>query len=85
MAAEPPIGTVTFLFAARRQLELLAGRDAAARHAAAAERHGAIVRDVIARHGGHVFSSGDDGFAAAFATAVDAAEAAVELQRQLLR
>jgi hypothetical protein len=44
-----------------------------------------IVRDAIGRSGGYLFASGDDRFIAAFGAAVDAAEAAVDLQRQLVR
>jgi predicted ATPase/DNA-binding CsgD family transcriptional regulator len=44
----------------------------------------AIVSDVIGRRGGHVFSDSNNGFSAVFATAVDAAGAAVDLQRRLL-
>jgi predicted ATPase/DNA-binding CsgD family transcriptional regulator len=45
--------------------------------------HDSIVRGTIERHGGYVFGTGGDGFCAAFATAVDAAAAAVESQEQL--
>ena len=81
MAAEPPAGTVTFLITAVDNSSRRWGETPDA--AAAVERHDAIVRDAAARHGGYVFESGDDGFAAAFATAVDAAEAAVELQQRV--
>jgi predicted ATPase/DNA-binding CsgD family transcriptional regulator/class 3 adenylate cyclase len=57
--------------------------EAAGETAVAVERHDAIVRDVTARHDGYVFANRHDGFGAAFATAVDAAEAAVELQQQV--
>jgi predicted ATPase/class 3 adenylate cyclase/DNA-binding CsgD family transcriptional regulator len=79
MAAEPPAGTVTFLITAIDNSSRRWGEtpDAAA---AAVERHDAIVREAIERHDGYVFVSSNDGAAAAFATAVDAAEAAVELQ-----
>jgi predicted ATPase len=49
----------------------------------ALELHDAIVRGSIARHGGVVFSTGGDGFAAAFARAGDAFVAATEAQTQL--
>jgi len=45
--------------------------------------HDAIVRGTIERHGGYVFSTGGDGFCAAFSTAADAAAAAIESQEQL--
>ncbi|MEO6145290.1 MAG: hypothetical protein ABIP19_15040 [Dermatophilaceae bacterium] len=79
MAAEPPAGTVTFLITAVDNSSRRWGEtpDAAA---AAVERHDVIVRDAIERHDGYVFAIGDGGVAATFATAVDAAEAAVELQ-----
>jgi len=79
MAAEPPAGTVTFLITAVDSSSRRWGQtpDAAV---AAVERHDVIVRDAIERHGGYVFVIGNGGVSAAFATAVDAAEAAVELQ-----
>ena len=83
MAAEPPTGTVTFLITAVDDSSRRWGEtpDAAA---AAVERHDVIVRDAIERHGGYVFVIGNDGVAATFETAVDAAEAAVELQRRVI-
>src|SRR3954449_7684026 len=83
MGAAPPAGTVTFLCTA---IDNSSGRwkDGSYAIAAAVERHDSIVRDTIARHGGDVCAAFDDGLAAAFPTAVDAAEAAVELQQQML-
>ncbi len=52
--------------------------------AAALEIHDGIVRGAIEQHGGFVFATGGDGFSAAFSTAPDAAEAAVEIQQKLL-
>ena len=52
--------------------------------AAALEIHDGIVRRTIEQHGGYVFAAGGDGFSAAFSTAPDAAEAAVEIQRKLI-
>ena len=46
-------------------------------------RHDEIVRVSIAAHGGYVFSTGGDGFAAAFARAGEAIEAAIRAQREL--
>ena len=43
---------------------------------ASVEIHDSIVRGTIDRHGGYLFADDDDGFAAAFSTAVVAAEAA---------
>jgi predicted ATPase len=45
--------------------------------------HEAIVRDAIAAHGGYVFATGGDGFAAAFARAGEGVAAAVEAQAGL--
>src|SRR3954447_21907456 len=83
MGAAPPTGTVTFLCTA---IDNSSGRwkDGSYAIAAAVERHDSIARDTIARHGGYVFAALDDGVTAAFPTAVDAAEAAVELQQQML-
>lgn len=47
------------------------------------ERHDAIVRGAIERHGGYIFSTAGDGFAAAFARAGEAVAAAMEAQRGL--
>src|SRR5947209_1029645 len=83
MATAPPTGTVTFLCAA--------ADDSSSRRddwpdatATAIDWYGANGRDAIVRHGGYVFAASDDGLAAAFATAVDAAEAAIELQQRML-
>ena len=83
MAAAPPAGTVTFLCTAVSDANSrwTDGPDATA---AAMEWYDSIGREIISRHGGYVFAEADGGSAAAFPTAVDAAEAAVELQRRLL-
>jgi predicted ATPase/class 3 adenylate cyclase len=47
------------------------------------ERHDAIVRGAIDAYGGYVFSTGGDGFAAAFARAGEAVATAIEAQRVL--
>ncbi len=57
---------------------------APAEMSAALEIHDGIVREAIERHSGYVFATGGDGFSAAFSTAPDAAEAAVEIQQRLL-
>jgi predicted ATPase len=49
----------------------------------ALERHDAIIHDAIEGHDGSVFSTGGDGFAAVFARAADALEAAIEAQGAL--
>jgi class 3 adenylate cyclase len=77
-----PSGTVTFLFTDVEGSTQLweATPDAMSE---ALERHDTIVRSVIEAGGGYVFSTGGDGFAAAFARAGDAVRAAVEAQRVL--
>jgi hypothetical protein len=52
--------------------------------AAAIERHDQLLRSTVERHGGHVFSTGGDGFAVAFARAGDAIAAAVDAQLALI-
>jgi class 3 adenylate cyclase len=46
-------------------------------------RHDEIVRRAVARHHGHVFSTGGDGFGVAFPTVSEAVAAAVDAQRSL--
>ena len=46
-------------------------------------RHDQLVRGAIERHGGYVFATGGDGFAAAFGRAGDAVSAAIETQAAL--
>lgn len=48
-------------------------------------RHDVIVRDAVARHDGHVFATGGDGFAIAFHRAGDALDLAVEVQHAIQR
>jgi predicted ATPase/class 3 adenylate cyclase len=78
-----PAGTVTFLFSDIEDSTRL-WEQAPAEMAAALEIHDGIVRGTIEQHGGYVFATGGDGFSAAFSTAPDAAEAAVEIQQKLL-
>ncbi len=79
---ERPSGTVTFLFTdiegSTRRWE---GTPQAMRTALA--RHDAILEDAISSHGGFVFSRMGDGMAAAFASAHDCLEAALQTQRGL--
>ena len=77
-----PTGTVTFLFT---DIEGSTARWEQQRQAmqAALARHDAILREVIAVHGGHVFKTVGDAFCAAFATAPAALEAALAAQRAL--
>jgi len=77
-----PTGTVTFLFTdiegSTRLWDLAPGA-----MRSALELHDAIVRGAIARRSGVVFSTGGDGFAAAFPRAGDAFAAATDAQAQL--
>jgi predicted ATPase/DNA-binding CsgD family transcriptional regulator len=74
---------VTFLFTDIEDSTRL-WEEMPAQMAAALEVHDGIVRRTIEQHGGYVFATGGDGFCAAFSTAPEAAEAAVESQRKLL-
>ena len=78
MPADVPTGTVTFLFCDIEDSARL-WEEGSTEIAAAVEIHDSIVRGTIERQGGYVFATGDDGFAAAFSTAADAAEAAIEI------
>ena len=77
-----PSGTVTFLFTDIEGSTRLWQQDEAAMRAAL-ERHDAILRTAIEGQGGHVFSTGGDGFGVAFARAGDAVAVAVEAQAAL--
>lgn len=82
MGVEAPTGTVTFFFTdIEGSTSLWEAAPAAMR--AAMERHDSIIRAAIDRHDGHLFSTGADGFAAAFARTGEAAAAAVEAQQGL--
>ncbi|MCU1602619.1 MAG: cyclase [Frankiales bacterium] len=83
MAAARPAGTMTFLCAAVARSSP-GGRDEAEATAAAVEWHDSVGRDTVSAHGGFVFAAAEGGLSAAFPTAIDAAEAAVEMQRQVL-
>lgn len=77
-----PSGTVTFLFTdIEGSTRLWDERPGAMRVALA--QHDAVVRNAIERANGFVFSTGGDGFAAAFHRAEDALRAAIDAQRQL--
>ena len=52
--------------------------------AMALRRHDDLVRTAVQARGGHVFSTGGDGFAVAFPTVADALQAAIDVQRNLL-
>ena len=77
-----PHGTVTFLFTDLEGSTRLWDRHPEEMRAALAV-HDEILRSEIDSHGGYVFSTGGDAFAAAFWTARDAVDAAVAGQRRL--
>ncbi|HET6964549.1 MAG TPA: adenylate/guanylate cyclase domain-containing protein [Acidimicrobiales bacterium] len=77
-----PSGTVTFLFTdIEGSTRLWETAPEAMR--SALERHDEILGQAIGRHGGYVFSTGGDGFGAAFSRASDAVAAARAAQTQL--
>ena len=79
--AELPSGTVTFLFTdlegSTRLWEQHPERDAAA-----LERHDALLRDAVSRHGGRVVKTTGDGLHAVFVTTRDALDAALAAQQR---
>jgi predicted ATPase/class 3 adenylate cyclase len=79
----PPTGTVTFLFTDIEGSTRLWERNAQAMQEALA-RHDELLRTTIEARHGYVFKTVGDAFCAAFATASDAAEAALASQRALL-
>ena len=77
-----PSGTVTFLFTdIEGSTRLWEAEPDVMRPSLA--RHDAIIRKAIDAHSGYVFSTGGDGFAAAFGRAADAVAAAAEAQAEL--
>lgn len=82
MSAQPPSGTVTFLFTDVEDSTRL-WESVRADMTAAVRVHDVILRSAVERHGGHVFATGGDGFRTVFSSAVDAVIAAVESQREL--
>ncbi len=78
----PPSGTVTFLFTDIERSTRL-WEDHPDEMRGALERHDELVLSAIAGRGGYVFSSGGDGFCAAFGRAEDAVGAAIEAQVSL--
>jgi class 3 adenylate cyclase len=77
-----PTGTVTFLFTdIERSTELWEHQPYAMVQAIAL--HDAIMDEVMARHGGYVFSRAGDGLVVAFQRASDAVAAATEAQHRL--
>ena len=77
-----PTGTVTFLFTDLVGSTRLWEQYPTEMRGALA-RHDEIVRSSIEAHGGYVFATGGDGFAAAFAGAGSAVDAAISAQRGL--
>jgi predicted ATPase/class 3 adenylate cyclase len=77
-----PTGTVTFLFS-----DIEGSTERWEKHRApmkaAVARHEHLMRDAISRHDGHVFKTVGDAFCAAFATAPNAVNAALDAQRAL--
>jgi predicted ATPase/class 3 adenylate cyclase len=82
--ANPPTGTVTFLFTDIEGSTKLWERDSSGMQVALA-RHDEILRDATEQHGGYVFKTVGDAFCCAFLTAPDALEAALDAQRLLLK
>jgi class 3 adenylate cyclase len=81
---EMPVGTVTLLFTdIEGSIRLWQEDEASMRRAVA--RHDQLLRDVVAGHGGVVFSTMGDDLAAAFQTASAAVACAVEAQGILQR
>src|SRR5256886_6584009 len=78
-----PGGTVTFLFTDIEGSTRLWEENPDAMRLALA-RHDALLRAAIESNDGHVFKTVGDAFCAAFATAPDAVDAALDLQRNLL-
>ena len=74
-----PTGTVTFLFTDMEGSTRL-WRDDHGRMSRAQASHDALLRQVVARHGGVVFKTAGDSACAAFPTAAGAAAAAIEGQ-----
>ncbi|HKY14115.1 MAG TPA: adenylate/guanylate cyclase domain-containing protein [Microthrixaceae bacterium] len=82
MAANHPSGTVTFLFTDIVNSTVMWDRHPDVMSAALA-RHDELLRRAIEAHGGYVFTTGGDGFGAAFSRAEEAVSAAREAQTEL--
>jgi class 3 adenylate cyclase len=78
-----PTGTVTFLFTDVEGSTRLWERDTEAM-SRALSRHDELLRNVVEVHGGVVFKTVGDAFHAAFPTAPEAVEAALDAQKSLL-
>jgi serine/threonine protein kinase/class 3 adenylate cyclase len=80
--ANPPTGTITFLFTDIEGSTAMWERDPARMQAALA-RHDEILRTTVESNGGYVFKTIGDAFCAAFITARHALEATLAAQRAL--
>jgi predicted ATPase/class 3 adenylate cyclase/DNA-binding CsgD family transcriptional regulator len=83
VSAQPPSGTVTFLFTGIEDATRL-WESAPEDMTAALPAHDLMVRAAIERRGGLVVATGVDGLGAAFSSALDAVAAAVDAQRELI-
>ncbi len=81
-STDGPSGTVTFLFTDVEDSTVLWEQHPSVMDEVLA-RHDAILREAIARRGGHIFTTAGDGFGAAFASASDAVAAAADGQGSL--
>ena len=81
--ANPPTGTLTFLFTDIEGSTKMWERDRETMSEALA-RHDRILHHAVEECGGYVFKTVGDAFCCAFATAPDGLEAALEAQHQLL-
>ena len=82
MGTAAPSGTITFLFTDIEGSTRL-WESVPETMRVALERHDSILRSATDGHSGYVFSTGGDGFAAAFARSGDALRAAVDAQAAL--
>lgn len=78
-----PLGTVTFLFTDIEGSTRL-WEASPEEMSLALVRHDALLRDVLQRHNGYIFKTMGDAFCAAFHTAPDALDAALNLQLALV-
>src|SRR6202042_2445932 len=83
-AVAPPSGTITFLFTDIEGSTKLWERCPEAMHQALA-RHDQLLRDAIEGSRGYVFKTVGDAFCAAFATAPDAVNAALDAHLALMK
>jgi predicted ATPase/class 3 adenylate cyclase len=83
MAGALPTGTVTFMFTDIEESTHL-WDEHPEQMDDALRRHDELLRRVIDDAGGRVFATGGDGFGAAFPSAVDAVNAALDVQRAML-